>query len=106
MWYEKISESESQDFLERQKSERCQLIATLDGLILSLHQQYDDIKFQIEKHKKEDKAIPRYYLNLLLEVSKAISGLVEKKGFFMMKPTMDEGLKNKIKSMGGQNAKT
>lgn len=95
-WAEQIRESESNDFLERQKNERAQIIVTFDEQILLVHAQLDDIEDQITKYKKENKIIPKHLLGLRLEISKYLSNLTEKKGLFMMQLTMDEALKKKI----------
>ena len=105
VWSEQIRDSESKDFLERQKNVRSQIIVTLDTQILSIHEELDDVETQIKKFKQEHKIIPNQLFSLRLEISKFLSNLTEKKGIFMMQPIMDEGLMHQIKEMVKEYAK-
>ena len=98
-WSEQIRESESSDFLERQKNERVQIIVSFDEQILLVREHLDEIEDQIKKFKQENKMIPNQLLSLRLEIVKYISNLTEKKGLFTMQPTMEESLMNKIRTM-------
>jgi hypothetical protein len=104
-WSDQIRESESDDFLERQKDHRNQIIVTFDEQIFLVNRQLDDIENQIKKYKNENRIIPGHLLGLRLDIVKFLCTLIEKKGLFVMQPTMDEGLANKIKEMLNGNGK-
>ena len=98
-WSEQISESESSDFLERQKNERSQIIVAFDEQILSVHEQLDEIENQIKKYKQENKIIPKHLLSLRLEIVKYVSSLIEKKGLFTIQLPPDEVIEQKVKEI-------
>ena len=95
-WSEQISESETVDFLERQKKERERVVVTFDKQILDACKFLDYVNDEIEKCSKENKAIPRHLISSKLEIMKFISSLTERKGSFVMQPIMGEALKKKI----------
>lgn len=93
---EGINESEENDFLERQKKQRAQIIVSYDNQILDANKHFDDINDQINRLKKEQKPIPLHLFSLRLDAMKYRSYLTEKKGAFLMQPTIDEALEKKI----------
>ncbi|HSB57278.1 MAG TPA: hypothetical protein VLD38_05680 [Nitrosopumilaceae archaeon] len=104
-FYEQISEFEKVEFLERQKKERERIIITFDSQILDTYESLDDIESEINKYKQEKKPIPRHLISLKLETMKYISILTEKKGSFVMLPSMDDATKKKIEEWVKENAK-
>lgn len=93
---EGISESEENDFLERQRKQRAQIIVSYDNQILDANEHFDDINDQINRLKKEQKVIPGYLFSLRSDAMKYRTFVTEKKEAFLSLPTMDDVLEKKI----------
>lgn len=98
-WTQEISESEENDFFERQKKERTRIIVSLDNEILEVHKFLDDINDEIRKLQQQGKEIPKHLFSLRLDAIRLSSNLIEKKGSFAMQPSMDEAIEKKIQEM-------
>ena len=105
-WSEEIEETESTNFLERQKRDRVQVINSYDFQIEEVTKLLSQVNSEIETSNKEKKSLPRYLFSNKLEAMKFRSSLVEKKAAFMMQPTMDEALEKKITEKIDQHDKT
>ena len=93
---DQIREVEDKNFVEREKTERERVRLSFDNIIFEEYELLDDVKKEIAKHKKENKAIPRYLIASQIEILRTISGLTEKKGSFAMQMTLDESVKKMI----------
>jgi len=96
---EKASKLEESDFLQRQRNERIRIIISFDKQILEANKHFDDINDEINRLKKEQKTIPQHLFSLRLDAMKYRSYLTEKKGIFLMQPTMEEALEKKVSEM-------
>ncbi len=95
-WSERLEEAEINDFMERQKRDRTQIIISSDHDIAEMTKLLDEVNAEIEKFQKEKRPIPRHLYPLKLDIIKSRSWLREKKGAFMMQPTMEEAIEKKI----------
>ena len=105
-FFEQVMEAEKSDFLERQKKERERTIIAIDGQIFDAYEFLNELDMQIAKSKQEGKMIPRHLLSLKLETGRFISVLTERKGLFLMQPSVDEAINKKIETWMRDNAKT
>jgi len=104
-WTEQIIESETGDFLERQKKEHQRIILSFDNDILEAYKFFDEIDIEIHGLQKENKLVPKHLFSIKLDLMRYISDLKEKKGAISMQPTMEYSMDKKIKEMFAEYVK-
>lgn len=87
-----IEKTERQNLIERDKNERKSVILCYKYLMTESYQALDDINAEIEKCKLKKKVLPAYFLSKKLETIRLIATLNEKKGEFIVRPTLHEAL--------------
>ena len=95
-WSEEIEESEIDDYIERQKRDRTQVIISYDSQIDQVGNFLSQVDQEIETSVKQKKSIPKHLFGYKLEIMKFRSALVEKKAVFALNPTMSEVMEKKI----------
>ena len=104
-WIEQINESDTSNFLERQKKEQQRIIISFDNDILESYKLLDEIGLQIQVLQKEVKLVPRHLFSIKLELMRHISNLKEKKGAISMQPYIESALDKKIDEMISKHVK-
>lgn len=103
---QEINDSETDDFLERQKTERIRTIISFDRQIFEANQYSQEIKNEIKKFRDKKEPIPRHLLSLYLEAMKFIANITETKGSFSMEPASDKVLEKMIEEKMKNHGKT
>ena len=104
-WTEQIIESETGDFLERQKKEQRRIILSFDKDILEAYKFFDEIDIEIQEFQKENKSVPKHLFSIKLDLMRHISNLREKKGAISMQPVIEASMDKKIKEMIAKHVK-
>jgi len=108
-WTSQIIEAEGKDFVEREKEERERVRLSFDSIIFEEYELLEEIKKEIEKYRKENKPVPRYFIASQLEILRTISSLNEKKGSFSIQMPLDESvdkmIEEKIKNVSTKSSR-
>lgn len=104
-WADQIIESETADFLERQKKEHQRIILSFEYEIKEAYKLFDEINLEIENIQKEGKPVPRHLFSIKLDLMRFISNLKERKGALSMQPTMESAIDKKIEKMIAKHVK-
>jgi hypothetical protein len=103
-WLEQITEQQTADFLENQKTERTRIIISFDKQILDVAESLSEINFEIKKNKDGGQSVPRYLLAFRLDMQKFIASLIERRGSFALQQPIDEKMKTIITDMVREHA--
>lgn len=103
-WSDEIEKSETQNLIEREKSERRRVILCYSHLLCEAYQILDSIKKETEQYDKENKPVPQHLRSKNIEIIRTISTLNEKIGSFIMQQTLNEVLDKMIEDRLKKNA--
>jgi hypothetical protein len=98
-FYGEVKKSQRKNFLERQEEERLRELACNDFLMAEEFENYDIIKDEINKTRKNNEAVPEYLLKKRSESIRIISMLNEKRGSIAMSLPLEDDLRNMIKEL-------
>jgi len=97
--YNEVKKSQRKNFLERQEEERLREIQCNDFLMAEEFDNYDTIKDEINRTRKNNEPVPEYLLKKRSESIRTISMLNEKRGSIAMSLPLEDDLKNMIKEL-------
>ena len=96
---DEIIKSDTGNFLDKQKTERARIIISLDRQIYDANKFAHEIQSEIKKFRDEKKATPRYLITSYIQVMKYMTSIIETRGSFAMKPSMNQALQDRLKEM-------
>ncbi len=98
-WSSKITRTDEEDFISRQRQEIQNIIFSIDGLIFEEYQLLDELKAEVNNHKEKQKSIPNYFITSIQDCIKTISGLVEKKASYILTLPTDDVIEKTIQEV-------
>lgn len=86
----KFMEKNYDDILEREASERAQIIGTCDNDIIELTELFDTIKGEIQTCSDNSRPVPPILINQSLSIIKSRHAIKERKYSYIIAPTLKE----------------
>ena len=94
-----IRRTDEKDFAEKYEEEKIQHIVSIDHLILKTYKILSYVEDAIKKHHDRGREIPEFLFQTFCDITKHLLNLKKEKASYVMKPSFDEDLKNKIKEV-------
>jgi len=94
-----IQQNDDKNFLEKTQAERERINFVYDAQLHEYYQLLDHVNEEINQIRSKNKETPRYLIDYKLRIMKEISYLHEKKGSFLLRPPLDESIRQIVNEM-------